>query len=294
VSQALARLGIAAVTGALPPDAAYKAAAALSGVVLRGKTKRLRQDVAELFPDKPDDWIDDAVRRQRHHRAWSALDKILLPRMTGDEVVSRCDRDSFASALRVLDEALAEGRGGVIYSLHYGRPVLSPLVLAHKGYPYVALRAGTHESERNDSLYSRLHELGVEVIDAADFASGVQALRALKRNKLFFMLVDGRVTQRPTPVQFFGRRMPISLGFALLAQRSGALLAAGVNYTTDPLGFRPTLQRVRLPEGAEAPEELGAALMAPLEEAIRRDVGQWYGVNRLFRQARRYERGELG
>ena len=112
-------------------------------------------------------------------------------------------------------------------------------------------------------------------------------MRALKRNKLFFVLVDGRIMQRPTLVEFFGRRVPISLGFALLAQRTGAVLAAGVTYSTGPLGFRPTVTRVHLPEGEMTPEELGTTLMRPLEEAVRRDVGQWYGINRLFRQARR-------
>jgi KDO2-lipid IV(A) lauroyltransferase len=292
VSQVLARLGMAAVTKTLPPRAAYRVAGELSWVVLRGKTKRLRRDTAELFPDKPVRWVEEAVRDQRRHRAWSALDKVILPRLSGDEVLSHCDPDSIAATRRVCDDALAEGRGGIIYTLHYGRPVLSPLVLAYLGYPYVALRAGTNVSAFDRPLFARLQELGVEVVEATDIASGVQAMRALKRNKLFFVLVDGRITQRPTLVEFFGRRVPISLGFALLAQRTGALLAAGVTYSTDALGFRPDVTRVVLPENMSTPEELGATLMKPLEEAVRRDAGQWYGINRLFRQARRLDGDE--
>ena len=37
------------------------------------------------------------------------------------------------------------------------------------------------------------------------------------------------------------------------------------------------------------PEEVGRLLVAPLEEMVVEDVGQWYGINRLFRQARRLE-----
>ena len=292
MSQALARLGMAVVTKALPPRAAYRAAGALSWVVLRGKTKRLRRDTTALFPDKPARWVAGAVRDQRRHRAWSALDKVVLPGMSGDEVISHCDPESVAAARRVCDDALARGRGGIVYTLHYGRPVLSPLVLAHLGYPYVALRAGTNVSAFDRALFERLEQLGVEIVEATDLASGVQAMRALKRNKLFFVLVDGRITGRPTLVEFFGRRVPISLGFALLAQRTGALLAAGVTYSTDPLGFRLAVTQVALPSDTSTPEELGATLMKPLEEAVRRDAGQWYGINRLFRQARRSESSE--
>jgi lauroyl/myristoyl acyltransferase len=284
LSQALARLGVAAMSRALPPDAAYRAAARLAWLVLGEKTRRLRSDTSSLFPDRPADWVDDAVRRQRYHRAWSALDKVMLPRLSEEEILARCDAAAMARTYEVLDRAQAEGKGCIVYTMHFGRPALSPFVLASR-YHYVAFRARTGIEAFDRPLVARLEELGVETIDAGDIAGGVQAIRALKRNKFLFVLVDGRKSQRLTRVPFVGRELAVGLGFAELAERTGAALVAGVTFSTAPLGFRIQPTRVDYPTGGASPQERAAALMRPLEEAVMQDVGQWYGINRLFRQS---------
>lgn len=283
----IARALVENVSKALPPEKVYRLAEPISYAFLRGKQKRLRGDVARLFPEKDGAWVDDVVRRQRIHRAWVAIDKAIFPRLPAEEIVSRTDPASVEAARAVCDEALAEGNGAIIYTMHFGRPTLSPIVLGSLGYPYVALRGGAAvQTEMDRGMVDHVQQRGVEVVDASDLGSGVHALRALKRNKLFFVLVDGHATQRLTSVEFCGQRVPISLGFAQLARRTGAALIAGVTYSTAPLGFRMSPRRVRLPEGDLEPEALGRLLLRPLEEMVLEDVGQWYGINRMFRKAR--------
>ena len=94
------------------------------------------------------------------------------------------------------------------------------------------------------------------------------------------------MTQKTTMVDFLGARVPFSLGFAQLARRANARLMAGVTRTGDsPMSLRVEATWVDLPDDEPTPEELGRRLVAPLEEMVLRDVGQWYGVNRLFRRA---------
>jgi lauroyl/myristoyl acyltransferase len=193
---------------------------------------------------------------------------------------------------RLADDVLAEGKGGIIYTMHYGRPMFSPFVFTQLGYPYVGLFAGTSNTGLIKGQTDTASERGAELFEAGDLTSGVQLMRALKDNKLLFVFIDGKVAARPAMVDFFGRKVPFSVGFAQLAIRSGAGLACGVTRTADdPLKVRVRHTRVHPPSGNATPEELGRVLVAPLEAMIEEDVGQWYGVNRLFRQARRIARG---
>ena len=289
--QAIAARLIETLAGTLSPRRTYSAAAALSLLFLRGKTNRLRADMRRLFPDKPDDWVNDAVRRQRHHRAWVAVDKHRLTRMTGAQIVEMHERESVERVSRLADEAFAGGKGVIVYTLHYGRPSWSPVLFAELGYPYVGLLRGESNTGLQQKHSAASRATGAQLVEAGDLTSGVQALRGLKENKAIFVVIDGRLTQRPTMVEFLGVKVPISLGFAQLAQRTGARLLAGVTRTgDDPTQLRIDSQLVELPETSLPPEELGRLLVAPLEQMVERDIGQWYGINRLFRQAGRLER----
>lgn len=291
MKQAIAGRLIETVVGALPPSKVYPVASALSGLFLRGKTKRLLEDTRTLFPDKPDAWLKDVVRRQRHHRAWVAVDKFRLTRMTGADVVAMHEPESVERIRRLADESFAHGKGLIVYTLHYGRPSWSPLLFAELGYPYVGLMRGASGTGLQQKHSEAARSSGAQLVEAGDLTSGVQALRGLKENKALFVLIDGRLTQRPTIVEFLGTKVPFSLGFAQLAQRTGSRLMAGVTRTGDnPTTLRVDAELVELPEGDVPADELGKLLLAPLEEMVKRDIGQWYGVNRLFRQARRMQR----
>ncbi len=294
MKQALAGKLIEGVVKALPPAKVYSVASALSGFFLRGKTRRLLEDTRTLYPDKPEAWVRDAVTRQRHHRAWVAVDKYRITRMTGPQVVAMHEPESVERISRLADEALAIGKGLIVYTLHYGRPSWSPVLFAELGYPYVGLMRGESNTGLQQKHSEASRATGAQLVEAGDLTSGVQALRGLKENKLLFVVIDGRLTQRPTLVDFLGVKVPFSLGFAQLAQRTGARLMAGVTRTGDsPTSLRVDSKLVELPDAGLSTEELGRVLMAPLEEMVERDIGQWYGINRLFRQARRLERHGL-
>jgi lauroyl/myristoyl acyltransferase len=289
--KAIVRL-LKSTTKVLSRRRVYTFADALGGLILRKKTDRLTADVRDIFPDRPDEWVRDVVRRQRQHRAWVAVDKYMVTQMSSEEVLAMHAAEDIEAMRRLADDVLAEGKGGIIYTMHYGRPMFSPFVFTQLGYPYVGLFAGTSNTGLIKGQTDTASERGAELFEAGDLTSGVQLMRALKDNKLLFVFIDGKVAARPAMVDFFGRKVPFSVGFAQLAIRSGAGLACGVTRTADdPLKMRVRHQRVHPPTGNATPEELGRALVAPLEAMIEEDVGQWYGVNRLFRQARRIARG---
>jgi lauroyl/myristoyl acyltransferase len=292
MNKALAGILVERLARTLPPRQAYATAARFSGLFLRGKTKRLIEDTRSLFPNRPESWVRAAVTRQRHHRAWVALDKFVIPRLSGDEIVAWHHAGDVARLRSVVDERLATGAGGVIYTLHYGRPAWSPYLFAHMGYSYVGLTRGEDDTGLQRRHVEEARARGAQLVEAGDLAAGVHAFRGLKQGKLLFVLVDGGLTQKPTMVDFLGRRVPFSLGFAQLARRTGAWLMAGVTHTgSDPTTLRISATPVELPPGDLPEDEISRRLLAPLEELVLADVGQWYGINRLFRQARRLEAG---
>jgi lauroyl/myristoyl acyltransferase len=287
MKQALAGKLIERLVTTLPPRQAYDVAAKASGVFLRGKTKRLLADTRALFPDKDLAWVREAVRRQRHHRAWVAVDKYMVTRRSGDEVVAMHDAGDVARISSLADEALAEKRGVIVYTLHYGRPAWAPFLFSQLGYPYVGVMRGTSDTGLQQQHTAAARATGAELVEAGDLSSGVHLLRGLKEGKFLFVLIDGRMTQKTTVVDFLGQRVPLSLGFAQLARRANARLMAGVTRTgDDPMSLRVDATWVDIPDTELSPEALGRHLVAPLEEMVVRDVGQWYGINRLFRRAR--------
>jgi lauroyl/myristoyl acyltransferase len=279
----------------LPPRQVYAITGAISGGMLRGKTKRLLEDTRVLFPDKPDAWLQDVVRRQRLHRAWVAVDKYLFPRLSGEKILAMNDAESIARIRRLAGEALAKGKGAIVYTMHYGRPTMSPMLLAALGFPCIALvrnigGGGLREQEA-DVARSR----GAQFVEAKGGNSGLQLARGLKANKLLFVLVDGGMSAEATPVEFVGQKVPFSLKFERLARRTGAELIACVIYTgDDPTRTRVDARAVALPEEGLSPEMVGRHIVAPLEEMVLADVGQWYGINRLFRMARLLEQDARG
>jgi hypothetical protein len=110
------------------------------------------------------------------------------------------------------------------------------------------------------------------------------------------VLVDGGMAEDATQVEFAGQLVPFSLKFERLARRTGAQLVACVVYTDgdDPMRTRADVRLVDLPDEGLAPEAVGRHLVAPLEEMVLADVGQWYGINRLFRMARLLEQDARG
>lgn len=287
MKQGLAQHLLDRVVRVLPPRQAYGMATTLSGLFLRKKSARLLDDTRALFPDRSDAWVRATVSRQRHHRAWVAVDKYLFPRLTGEQFVAMHAAEDVARLRRLVDDALAAGKGAIVYTLHYGRPASPPLLLPELGYPCLVMVRSVGGEGLRDQHADAVERRGGQFVAADDLSSGVEAMRGLTQNKLLFVLIDGRRTQRSTMVEFLGRRVPFSLGFARLARRTGARLIASATYTgAGPAELRIDARPVELPGEEVSPEALGRHLVAPLEEIVARDVGQWYGVNRSMREAR--------
>jgi lauroyl/myristoyl acyltransferase len=268
--QSLTRIALAASATALRVDDAYAVATRLSGIALRRAARRLERATRSVFPDRDDAWVAATVRDQLRHRAWVALDKHTMARAAGDDLVARSE--GVADLRALLDRALSEGRGATVYTIHYGRPLLLPVLLAHFGYPFSVLRATEGE--------------GVETILSGRESTGADAMRALDENRVLFLLVDTPLARQTATGAFLGARLPVAVGLAELTRKAGSTLVAATVRSAAPFRFRVEATAVA-PAGEEAtPDEAATLLVAPFEATVGDDPGAWYGVNRVFRARR--------
>jgi lauroyl/myristoyl acyltransferase len=265
---------------ALSADAAYSVTGRLSGIVLGGAEERLARATHAAFPDRSEGWAAEVAREQIRHRAWLALDKHTLPGVAGDDLLGRCD--GFAALGAVLDDALAAGRGAVLYSIHYGRPLVMPAVLAHAGYPHTLVRAA-REGGTDPQVARGVERADVETIFVGTEKTGDETASALERNRVLYLLADTPLARQTATADFLGARLPVAVGVAYLARRTGAALVAVTTRSTAPFRFRIDTARVAVPGEEATPDETAAAILAPFETSVRDDPGPWYGANRVFR-----------
>lgn len=273
---------LAAVADAAPAGVAYATVERLAPALLRAKGKRLRRDTRTIFPDRDPGWIAGVAHRQQVHRGWVALDKFVLPRVPDRELVDCVDPTDIGILRAVTDSALASGKGCIAVSLHYGRPIVGARLFPVLGYPCTVVHNG---------MEKLLHAVAagpapdVEFVGAGDAACALRVIRALARNRIVFVLLDGGIARRWRTIGFLGQRVSVPEAVPRLAQVSGASIVAGVVASDGALGFRIRYRRVERPAGGCELQGLAEAMMEPFSEPVLADPGQWYGINRVFRYA---------
>ncbi len=279
-----ARRVLKTVAASLPAGTAYRVAERLAPSVLRAKGKRLGRDTRALFPDRDPVWIAETVRRQQVHRAWVALDKIVLPCLSGVDLIARVDRDDLVDLRASIDTALEQRNGCIVLSMHFGRPMLGPRLFPLLGYRCSVIHAGMAQTRAERRFGKACRGADVEFIEAADRGCAMRAVRALSRNRLLFVLLDGGVARRRRNVPFLGQSISIPESIPRMARLADSAVVAGVVSTADELSFRVRVDVVTLSARDVAERTLGMSMATAFEAAVLADPGQWYGINRVFRR----------
>jgi KDO2-lipid IV(A) lauroyltransferase len=187
------------------------------------------------------------------------------------------DKHVQVKGLEHLQAALAAGRGALFCSAHYSNWELGATVVAHLGYPILAV-VQKHSEERSNSLFvKQREEAGVQVVHSLQGATA--ALKALRHNQTVALLGDrttggpvvmAQLFSRPTPLPQGPWRIALLSGAALLPTfvlrrpDGGYILEIGAPLATPETGLR-----------AERLAALARAWARCLEERLRADPSQW-------------------
>jgi KDO2-lipid IV(A) lauroyltransferase len=172
-----------------------------------------------------------------------------------------------------LEAALARGRGAIFASTHIGNWELGAVVVAHWGHTLHAVAGVQLSRWLAPAVRETKTELAIRTVSVEDGFR--KLLRALERNELIALMVDGDMYRHGVPVEFFGRETPFPAGPGVLAQRTGAPVICGYCERTGNGRFRIVFEPAIDPAAYESVQAINAAVAHTVERHIREHVDQW-------------------
>lgn len=241
---------------------------------------RVRRNVRQVLGPSASAAIVEQVARQQWRNYLGYLrDFVALP-----SGVDRSINEIFeaVSGWEHVDAAMAEGRGIVLVSAHFGNWDLAAAALARL-YP-VNVIADTFSPPRLDTLINRRRAaLGLRVIPVERAVK--RTVSALRRNEAVAFLVDKPIPgDQGVEVFLFGQKTRIPAGAAYFARRLGTpMIPAFVSRLPDGGFWAQVFPAVPVTRGEDAASDVQRAMQSvahALEQAIGSRPESWY----MFRE----------
>lgn len=243
---------------------------------LRGSRIRMRPELARLAASEPQ--LERWKRRMCELFAYEDLDFQLYSR--GRDPRELID----VRGLAHLDEALAGGRGAILYSTHVVGVWTFLAALGAHGYRTTVIRyepahavvpTALRLSRRRIALLEERFGAQFQYVAPNNFGIAVKAANALKRNGVVVMLIDKVWSRQSTDVAFLDGTTTFVCGHALLGSVTGApLLDFYVHRDGGRAAHVANIGPLLRVEGAIDEECRRSA--SRLEEHVRRHPEHWY------------------
>jgi Kdo2-lipid IVA lauroyltransferase/acyltransferase len=273
------------VLGRMPRSGAERAGEVLGSLVRRPLA--IRREVVETnlrraFPAADDAWIAATVAATYRHLGrevtamlrLSALDRAAVRETVEIPPATRAD----------LDAALAEGKGVILATGHYGNWEMAAAGVAARDIPLDAVVKRQSNRLVDARIQQARRALGVETIDMREAPRRIP--RSLLTGRAIGIVADQDAGGSGVPVPFFGVPASAHRGPALFALRFGSPLFAAVarrlpdgHYLLD--GERIDTSRT---DSLEADvRRVTSALAAHLEGEIRKDPAQYFWLHKRWK-----------
>jgi lauroyl/myristoyl acyltransferase len=268
---------LSALMANVPLRAGYAIANALAGVHLWCFPKRRHAALVNLATIMPGSSRRERLRLVRRMMAsynCMLFEFFRLPHLERDELLGAVELAGYEH----VAAAAARGRGVVVTSSHVGNWELGAVVLAHLGHTVHAVAGQQLGRWLGAGVRDAKSELAVHTIQPQD---GFRKLwRALARNDLLALMVDGDIFGQGIVLPFFGHDVSWPAGPGQLAKRTGAPVVCGYCERIDRGRFRIVLEPMLDPERFENADAVNLAIARVTEGHIRAHLDQWC----IFRQ----------
>lgn len=276
--------GACAVVNAIPYAAACLMARCAAACLVRCgfKRKRTFERIAGVFPGLAKDEVRRIAEQSLANVLMSGVEMIRAPRLTKKWIARHvADVDEYAGRLR---EILDEGRGAVIMVPHCGNWYMAAWAMAKCGLPLSAI-AARQRNPRLDAWMKRQYGT-IDVVERGSASVMRDVISRLKDGSGVAILPDLRVPNPDVEVPFLNGTANVSHGGALFAVATGAPIVVAAMRRVDGRHVFDHLATLRPdPNAADRREEarrLTREAMALLDEAIRKDPGQWFWYNKRW------------
>ena len=285
ITEYLLFLGLALLVRSIPRRAALALGSQLGWIsqfLLAKRKRRAADNMQQAFPEMPNGEVRRNVSRMFRHLGISGVEMLLLDRFRSDRDL---DRYFHFEGMENLREAFSRGRGVLILTGHLGFWEVGTFVLPKLGFPtdFVAKRM---KNPYVDRYFQRLREAaGGRCLDARHGARRI--LRSLGENRGVAVLLDQHTSPHAAvKVDFFGRPAFTTPIITQLAMKYGIPIVPSFSYRTADKRYRIEFGSVVMFEkdpSAEAVVRNTAHLTSLIEQAVRRDITQWFWVHRRWR-----------
>jgi KDO2-lipid IV(A) lauroyltransferase len=173
------------------------------------------------FPEAEDGWVRAVARRSFANFGKAMIDYMRLPRLNARNVEKYHTLVNAAS----FDEALARGKGALLFTGHFGSWEQTGAAVSLRGYP-INFLVGEQHNAHVDRLMNKLRAgAGIGIIHMGAAAKGV--FKVLRSNGMVALLSDQDAGEEGVAVNFFGRAASTPKGPAAFVAKTGAAVCAG-------------------------------------------------------------------
>ena len=175
-----------------------------------------------------------------------------------------------------LQAVLAQGRGMILVTGHYGAVEFLPGALSVRGYPATMI-CRFQTNRLRESLQERAEAVGLQLVDPEDGNVIVAAIKALKSGRILITECDEFDEWRPAAgnrVTFLNNPLTGDRTLDILQKRSGAPVVTALMQRNGRKRYTLNLTPVlTTPSEGEAP---GKACLKVLEASIQASPAHWY------------------
>lgn len=243
---------------------------------------RTESNLRMCYPEWSDQEIQNTTKKVFEHFGKTAMRFLRASRMSDEEVL----RSVNATGLELLDEALAEGKGVLLISAHFGNWERGAHYLATRGYKVSVVARDANDAKATEVVNKKRSQQGVEVFSRGSAAKEI--LSRLKRNEIVAILPDQNTWEIYVP--FFGKPAGTAVGPAVFHLRTGVPILGSFCIEMEDGSYKGVIQRLDMPELSGDKDEdvrrITTAINAMIENVVRMHPEQWLWMHDRWKAAR--------
>jgi KDO2-lipid IV(A) lauroyltransferase len=281
-----ALLGVAPLIRSLPRSVALRLGrdiGSLSHWLLRERCHLARDNARKAFPDWSTEQVNALVKRNFEQLGMSAAESLRLDLFAADRLEEYFD----LRGIEHLREAQALGRGIILLTGHLGLWEAGNYVFPALGVPLDTI-AKPLKNRLTDAYFYRIRtHFGADILNSRKGARRI--LKSLQSGRAIGLLLDQHISPPGSiQVDFFGRKAYTTTAITNLAMKYQIPILPTFCLRQPDNRYEAWIEPLVLLEGdgEAAVAENTQYLTNIIEQAIRRDPGQWFWMHKRWRKTK--------
>ncbi|MBR4633214.1 MAG: lysophospholipid acyltransferase family protein [Elusimicrobia bacterium] len=243
------------------------------------RKKHIIDSLTKSFPEKSKEEIKKIAKDVYKQFVCTVVEIIFVSKMTDEQIKNFVNFQN----LYLIEEAMKNGRGGVIMSAHFGNWEMLALSFS-KRYPLSVIVAKQENPYFDKVINSIRSTKGYKTIYKEVAPIGV--LRALKRKEFVAILADQHAGDQGVYTPFFYREVSTPKGPAVFALRAKCPLYTGFCARQPDGRYVVTFEEIPLPDTGDEEkkvEEIMTEYNRILQRHIEKNPSFWFWFHRRWK-----------